>query len=217
MKTAKTAKAVIRGGVVLVLLAGAMVQAAPADETRQLEQLRARIQAERTRIDEMFSADTAACQQQFAVTACVEQARQRRRDALAGARSQALLLDDIERRERAVARREAITVKQREAASRAAPLLPASASEFASASASASASTSIARMRPSPSAASAAIRRSHSAAASEAAAEALRRAQATRERQAEIEATQDRIRARQIERLREGKVAAPLPVPAASR
>lgn len=215
MKTAKTAKAVIRGGVVLVLLAGAMVQAAPADETRQLEQLRARIQAERTRIDEMFSADMAACQQQFAVMACVEQARQRRRDALAGPRSQALLLDDIERRERAVARREAITVKQREAASRAAPLLPASASE--SGSASASASTSIVRVRPSPSAASAAIRRSHSAAASEAAAEALRRAQATRERQAEIEATQDRIRARQIERLRKGKVAAPLPVPAASR
>ena len=213
MKMAKMAKAVIRGGVVLVLLAGALVQAAPADDARQREQLRARIQAERTRIDEMFSADTAACQQQFAVTACVEQARQRRLDALAGARSQALLLDDIERRERAVARREAITVKQREAASRAAPLLPASASE----SGSAPASASIARVRPGPSAASTAIRRSHSAAASEAAAEALRRAQATRERQAEIEATQDRIRARQIERLREGKVAAPLPVPAASR
>ena len=200
MKMAETA---IRHGVALMLLAGSLVEAAPADDTRKPEQLRARIQAESTRIEAMFSVDMDACQQRFAVTACVEQARQRRRDALAAPRSQALVLDDIDRRERAVARREAITIKQREAASRAAPPLPASAA--------------LTRVQPSPSAASTAVRRSHSTAASDTAAEALRRAHATRERQAEIETTQQRIRARQIDRLRAGKVAAPLPEPAASR
>ena len=124
----KAGKHAVPRALAWALLAAAPAQVAAADTAEQREQLRARIQAERERIEARFSADMAACQQRFAVTACADEASQRRREALAGPR-----------------------------------------------------------------------------------------AQARRERQAEIEATQERIRARQADRLRDGKVAAPLPVPAASR
>lgn len=176
-----------------------------AGDTQAREQQRARIQAERTRIEAQFTAEMAECQQRFVVTACADAARQRRRDALAAPRTQALMLDDLERRERAVARREAVQTKQREAAARVVPA--------------AAASAPLAGVRREPAEASSApSRRSDpDAAATAAAAQANQRAIATRERQAEIAATQARIRARQAERRREGKAAAPLPVPAASR
>jgi hypothetical protein len=181
----------------------AAAQAAP-DVAAARAQQRAQLLAERQRIEAEFQATVAACRQRFAVTACVDEARQRRRDALAVPRTQALVLDDLERRERAVARREAVQAKQRKAAERA---LPASAAPAAS---------RPARQGPAP--AQAAAPRSNPASAAEAsAAAASRRAQAAQQRQAEIEATQARIRARQAERARQGKVAAPLPVPAASR
>ncbi len=182
-------------------------QAQQGQQGRQREQARARIQTERTRIESRFNAEMAACQQRFVVTACMDEARQRRREALAVPRAEGLALDDIERRERAVARRELLQAKQREAAVGGAPAL--------------SASAPFARVRPGAEAASAASapqRRKNSgdaAAAAETAAQA--RSRAARERQAEIEATQARILARQAERLREGKAAAPLPVPSAAR
>ena len=201
----KAGKHAVPRALAWALLAAAPAQVAAADTAEQREQLRARIQTERERIEARFSADMAACQQRFAVTACADEASQRRREALAGPRAQAFMLDDMERRERAVARREAVIAKQREAASRPAPSLPASAPLAR-------------RVQPAAPAASPAQGRGNpGAAASAASAEAQRRAQARRERQAEIEATQERIRARQADRLRDGKVAAPLPVPAASR
>lgn len=198
----------------LRLLLAACLALATADghaagDAAAREQARGRIQAERTRIETQFNAELAACQQRFVVTACADEARLRRREALAKPRAEGLALDDIERRERAVARRELVQAKQREASARVAPASPASAPSAPSA-----------RVRPAPPPAAAASSVHHhrgAAAASAAEAAAQERSQAARDRQAEIAATQARIRARQAERLREGKVAAPLPVPAASR
>lgn len=179
---------------------------ASASNAQERELLRAGIKDERSRIEAQFNAEMAACRQRFVVTACLDDARQRRRDALIAPRAEELTLDDIQRRERAAVRREVIQAKQREAASRpAAPLAASAPGE---------------RVRPGPSAATstpATQRVVPGAAASAAQASARQRANAARERQAQIEATQARIRERQAERLREGKVAAPLPVPAASR
>jgi len=208
--------AVLAAGAALLLMVG-VAQAASAPESapesasasasnaKGRELLRARIKDERSRIETQFNAEMAACRQRFVVTACVDDARQRRRDALTAPRAEELTLDDLERRERAAVRREVIQAKQREAASRAAAPLAASAPGE--------------RVRPGPSAATSAPaqRADPGAAASAAQASARQRANAARERQAQIEATQARIRERQAERLREGKVAAPLPVPAASR
>jgi len=207
--------AVLAAGAALLLMAG-VAQAASAPESapasasesnaQERELLRARIKDERSRIEAQFSAEMAACRQRFVVTACLDDARQRRRDALTAPRTEELTLDDLERRERAAVRREAIEAKQREAASRpAAPLAASAPGE---------------RVRPGPSAATstpATQRADPGAAVSAAQASARQRANAARERQAQIEATQARIRDRQAERLREGKVAAPLPLPAASR
>lgn len=180
----------------------AHAEPAAATDVQLREQQRARIQAERARIEAKFAAELAECQQRFVVTACVDGARQRRREALAAPRTEALTLDDLERRERAEARRVAIEAKQREAAARVEP----------------AASVPAGRVRPeAPATASPPRPSDPAAAASAAAAQAQQRAAAARERQAEIQATQARIRARQAERLRDGKVAAPLPVPAASR
>ena len=208
--------AVLAAGAALLLMVG-VAQAASAPESapesasasasnaKGRELLRARIKDERSRIETQFNAEMAACRQRFVVTACVDDARQRRRDALTAPRAEELTLDDLERRERAAVRREVIQAKQREAASRAAAPLAASAPGE--------------RVRPGPSAATSAPaqRANPGAAASAAQASARQRANAARERQVQIEATQARIRERQAERLREGKVAAPLPVPAASR
>jgi len=210
--------AVLAAGAALLLMAG-VAQAASAPESapesaaasasasnaQERELLRARIEDERSRIEVQFNADMAACRQRFVVTACVDNARRRRRDALTAPRAEELTLDDLQRRERAAVRREVIQAKQREAASQAAAPLAASAPGE--------------RVRPGPSTATQtpAQRADPGAAASAAQASARQRANAARERQAQIEATQARIRERQAERLREGKLAAPLPVPAASR
>ena len=171
-----------------------------AADTAGREQARARMQAERTRVEDRFKAEMAVCQHRFIVTACEDEARLRRRDGLALPRAEGLALDDIERRERAVARRETVQAKQREAATRTAPTAPASAA--------------LPKARRAPDASAVFPPRDDPAAAASAQAVAQQRALAARERRAEIEATQARIRARQAERLRQGKSAAPLPVPA---
>lgn len=74
---------------------------------------RGRLGAERQRIEAVYAAEEAACGQRFAVTGCVEDARARRRAALAPLRERELGLDDVERQERAAARRQAIVERQR--------------------------------------------------------------------------------------------------------
>lgn len=74
------------------------------------------IEDERERIEAAYAAELARCNERFAVTACVDHARQRRRAALAGPRARELALDDAERRSRAAARRQAVKDKQIRAA-----------------------------------------------------------------------------------------------------
>lgn len=196
----------------------------PGEHSPRAAVQRQSIEAERKRIEATYAAELARCEQRFAVTACVDDARQRRRVALAGPRARELALDDAERRSRAAARRQAVQDKRRRAAQApVAPrfelsLPPAAASQAAAAPASAtaearaaSAPTNAAATAAAPAVAASAVQ--HSAAARAAAGQ---RARAAQERQSKIQAEQARIAARQAERARAGKPAAPLPVPAAS-
>ena len=172
---------------------------------------RARIKADRDRIEAQFAAEQNACRERFAVTACTDDVRLRRRAALAVPRAQALALDDMERKQRATARREAVAGKQSRAAERPVPA-PAEIAPPQAASAPASTSASApAAHAPKPRAASA-----PHAAASSAAAAAARRAQASKARQTQIQQGQTRIEARQAEHARGHKPSTPLTTPSAA-
>jgi len=193
---------------VLVLVLGGPARAAglAVAEAARVARERAAIVAERDRIEAQFATELAACSDRFAVTACQDDVRARRRVALDGPRARELALDDAERRSRAAARREAVVQKQRRAAERPAPAA-AAAPAPASAPAPAQPAPSLAPQLPETTSAS----RAAASAAAEAA--AAQRALAARQRQAAIKAEQARIAARQAERERRGKSAAPLPVP----
>jgi len=79
---------------------------------------RSRIDRERQQAMARFSAEEAVCRERFSVTACVDEARARRRAALSSLRMQEVLLDDAERKRRAAARTQAIEAKRIEAESR---------------------------------------------------------------------------------------------------
>ena len=85
------------------------------------ERTRAGIETERRAIEARWQEAQAACRQRFAVTACVDDAKNERRKALAVQRDAQLRLDDIERKQRANDRRDTLAQKQAEAASRVAP------------------------------------------------------------------------------------------------
>ena len=63
---------------------------------------RRRIQAERAREEAQFEKDQAACYARFAVTDCIGQARLRRRAALDQLRRQEIVLNDAERKRKAL-------------------------------------------------------------------------------------------------------------------
>lgn len=177
-------------------LMGLAACAAAADLTPELRTERQRIAAERQRLEAAFAEEEARCASRFAVTACLDDVRQRRRAALELPRSRELAIDDIERRQRATARREAVEEKQRRAAAR--PVAePAS-------------SAAPARALPAPAPASSA-REPHAPPSADL---ARQRAAAAHERQEKLRATQQRVQAREAERARQGRRAAPLPVPA---
>ena len=167
-----------------------MCTAAPAQAATD----RGTIAAERQRLQAAFAAEEAACRQRFAVTACVDDVRKRRRAALAGPRAQELALDDAERLQKARSRREAVARKQKQAAER--PVLaPEPQREV--------------RLPPPPAPVS--QPRVHE---TPSAADAARHVAAAQERRDKIAASQDRITTRQIERAsRNKKPSAPLPVP----
>ena len=93
----------------------ALLAALPAAADRAAE--RQRIDSERRAIEAGFAAEEAACRERFVVTSCVDDVRQRKRDALAGLRAEGLLLDDADRQARAAARLQAIESKRLESAS----------------------------------------------------------------------------------------------------
>ena len=155
---------------------------------------RASIQAERKRLETAYTVEQAACRERFAVTACVDDVRQRRRLALAVPRAQELALDDAARQQRAEAHRAAVANKQRRSAER-----PIVAPEPARA----------LRLPPPP---APHVTTPHERAAPTSA-EAARRAAASQDRRDKIRAGQERIEARQAEKARLKKPAEPLPVP----
>ena len=189
---------------VVVLLAGLpLLVAAQADE-------RTRLTAERRILSERFDAEQRACADRFAVTACVEETRARRREALAPLRERELRLDEAERRQRATERRAAIASKVAAAASR-----PAEAAASA-----ASSAAPVVRLRAPPSAASGVVRtprpKADEAGRAAVAAQAEQRVREAQSRQQDLQAAQQRIQRRLAERAAGGRAAEPLPVPASS-
>lgn len=162
---------------------------------------RAGVATERQRLEAGFAAEEAQCRERFAVTACIDDVRQRRRIALAGPRAQELAQDDAERLQRAQSRREAVARKQKQAAER--PIVEAE---------------PVRELRLPPPPAPLAEPRVQAAPPAD---EAARRAAASRERREKIAASQDRIVTRQVERAsRNKKPGEALPLPpevAASR
>ncbi|KNZ32099.1 MAG: hypothetical protein AD742_13325 [Methylibium sp. NZG] len=191
---------------------------------------RQRLANESAAVEARFKAQEVACQQRFAVTDCVNLAKQERRDALAPLRRQSAALDDAQRKQRAAERREAIGQKLEGAQTREREIVLRGAPAAASAPAAPlsgeatevpaeSAATPARPIReakppkppPSPRAtrtaatpASAADRRARGA---EAQARAAARVQAAQERREAVEK-------RNAERELRGKRVSPLPVPA---
>ncbi len=93
----------------LALPAAAQV---PADEANE----RARITAERSRVEAEFEAGHKACYGRFAVNDCIDAAKSRRREALADLRRQEVSLNDAERRRRAAERLAEIEARKQEQA-----------------------------------------------------------------------------------------------------
>ncbi len=189
--------------------------AAPAPDASNVARQRAQLKAERDRIEARFAAEQANCRQQFAVTACTDEVRLRRRAALAAPRARGLALDDQQRAERTRERREAVAQKQRRAAERpvpaAVPAPPPGAAQEPIAPAVGAAAP------PIPALASSAVAVPRSPAPTAAgvtgSATAAQRAKAFRLRQTQIQQGQARIEARQAERARNHKPSVPLPVP----
>ena len=194
--------------------------AASAPSAPSTAQQRARINADRDRIEAQFTAEQAACQQRFVVTACTDDVRLRRRAALAAPRAQASALDDVERYKRAAARREAVAQKQRRAAERPVPAPPVITASVAPMTAPMTAPVTEPVTAPVTEPVTAPVEpasapKAH-AATSSAAAAAAHRAQALKARQTQIQHGQARIEARQAEHARAHKPSTPLPMPPAA-
>lgn len=185
-------------GVWLVVLAWPVqAQGSPAEE-------RQRIQLERRAIEARYQSELGACAERFAVNACRDEARSRRRDGLAPLRQQELILSDQERKQRAAARARDIERNRLAADARAlAPPPVASAVRGRSSESTASGGTLPVPHKPPGSAASIAT----------AARKAAQRASEAAQRQIEAQAGRERIRTRIVEREAAGKKSSPLPVP----
>lgn len=160
---------------------------------------RARIAHDRQAVEARFRAEQAGCAEKFAVNACLDEARTRRRDALMPLREQELILADRERKQRAAARARTIERNRIEAEGRVANP-PAIASAV--------------RARPGPAIAPASgPERMFAPAMQPRADKAGTRAEAAARRNAEAQAERERIRERIEKRAAEGRAVKPLPVP----
>lgn len=165
------------------------------------EDERARLVQQRRLLSDTFAAEERACLQRFAVTACIDEIKLRRREALAPLRERELQIDEAERAQRATERRATIAAKRAAAAS-APPASAAGLSEL--------------RVRQPPAAASS----SRPAArlrddAQDRAAVAEQRARQVQQSRDEAAAAQQRVQRQQARRA-SGHKSDPLPVPAAS-
>jgi colicin import membrane protein len=82
-----------------------------ASRALDVEGERSRIQAERLRAEANYQAQEAVCYARFAVTDCIRQARVHRREVLETLRHQELVLNDAERKRKALAQIEQIQEK----------------------------------------------------------------------------------------------------------
>ncbi len=178
----------------LVLAAGDLMAAVDGAGERK------RIASERAAVEQRFKADQVECAQRFAVNACMDAARQSRREALSPLRQQELLLSDAERKQRAADRAKAIERNRVEADARA--LAPAP-------------MASAVRIRSALPPASAPPRERSASGPRQGADKAAERAAETDRRRQEAEADRERIRIRVEKRAAEGKKVAPLPTPEA--
>ncbi|MGC4080255.1 MAG: hypothetical protein QM702_25040 [Rubrivivax sp.] len=183
-----------------LLAASCAALGAPATSDLDGRAERSRIAAERAAAESRYKAEQAECRQRFVVTACVDEAKARRREALGRLKHQELVLDEQDRRRRAAARLQAIEEKQREAAAR--PPMPVQPAPVIREAASAPA----ARAPQTPSAAERAQR------AREEAARAQRRAQAADDLRQQAAEDRARIAEREADRrAKDKKVPTPLP------
>ncbi len=175
---------------------------AQADDRQE----RARIARERDEATLRFQQRQRECEQRFAVTACVDEARAEHRQALLRLRGQESVLDEAERKRRAAQRMAAIREKVSAEAARDAvprPVRPAPA-------------ITVSAPRQKPSAAPAASRPTASASSPERSAQEARSRERFEKRQREAKAHRDEAARRQAERAKDGKAAVrPLPDPAA--
>jgi hypothetical protein len=178
------------------LLAATGVQ---ADERR-------RIADERRALDARYAQDLRACHEQFVVTSCVDDARQRWRQALAPLREQEQGLDEAARQQRARERQAELVARQAKAAQRAA-----------------SSTTQGTRLAKPPRAASSAAAGASDVPASSASkagakdfsadAQARERARTAQAVRTQSELDQQRIAQRERQSAAKGKRSDPLPVP----
>lgn len=173
---------------------------AQADDRQE----RARIARERDEATLRFQQRQRECEQRFAVTACVDEARAEHRQALLRLRGQESVLDEAERKQRAAQRMAAIREKVSAEAARDAsprPVRPAPAMQV---------------REPRQKAASSAISRPATAAsAPERSAQEARSRERFEKRQREARADRDEAARRRAERTKPGKSpGAPLPDPA---
>lgn len=113
-------------GLLLATLAGlanAQTVAPEGPPQDSMAAQRARISAERTRLEAGFAAENAVCYEKFAVNSCLDKISARRRQAMAELRRQEILLNDEERKRRGEAQirktwEKSSPEKQQEAAER---------------------------------------------------------------------------------------------------
>ncbi|GMV47273.1 MAG: hypothetical protein AMXMBFR66_26710 [Pseudomonadota bacterium] len=189
-----------RPGRRLLPVVGLVVLGALAAGTVAAADARAALAQQREQHEAGFAAEESACRRRFAVNACLEAVRQRRREALAPLRERELALAEAERRERAAEHLRALHERQQASTARAPP-----------------AAAPVRRARAPAAAASPAGRRSDETPVPQREQQAAERAAAAERRRQDARATQERIERRLRDRAASGQSASPLPASAARR
>ncbi len=170
------------------------------------------LEQQRLAIEQWHRGAAASCEARFAVNACLAEADQARRQALAPLRQESLALDDAERQSRAMARAHQAAQRQQQVVQRqtlaAGPGASARPAPVA-APASTAALADQAPVAPEP----VAITAPRGGPTAEATVQALQRAAAAEKRRNEAAADRARIAAKQAERARSAASSPGLPVP----
>ena len=193
----------------LLALCGLAQAATPTPGAQQRAADRAAITAERGEVNARFEARQRACQAQFVVTACLNEAVETRRLALSRLHARELELNDAQRRETAALRQAEIDARAAATQARASDPAPAVRHEAA-------------RAPKSPNPPNAGHAGGKATGAQGAVASAQRRLEEQRNEAAfaaktrAAEAHREAVLKRNAARVASGKVAAPLPVPASA-